>query len=118
MMLSADEADATDPEISYNQKSPGETPRLFVENDGRGEELPLGRLGFDVDIGRPKQATCSGFNLRIKMVTLSRFGRGFVGSLTRKGVAANAVAFLASELACYITGVYLPVSGGAVMPTI
>ncbi len=47
-----------------------------------------------------------------------RFGRGFVGSLTRKGVAANAVAFLASELACYITGVYLPVSGGAVMPTI
>ena len=76
MMLSADEADAIDPDISYNQKSPGETPRLFVENDGRGEELPLGRLGFDVDIGRPKQATCSRFNLRIKMVTLSRFGRG------------------------------------------
>ena len=59
MMLSADEADATDPDISYNQKSPGETPRLFVENDGRGEELPLGRLGFDVDIG--KAATCPRF---------------------------------------------------------
>ena len=48
-----------------------------------------------------------------------RFGPAVcLGSLTRKGVAANAVAFLASELACYITGVYLPVSGGAVMPTI
>lgn len=31
---------------------------------------------------------------------------------------ANAVVFLASDLADYITGVYLPVSGGAVMPTI
>lgn len=31
---------------------------------------------------------------------------------------ANAVAFLASGLADYITGVYLPVSGGTVMPTI
>lgn len=31
---------------------------------------------------------------------------------------ANAVAFLASSLADYITGVYLPVSGGTVMPTI
>jgi len=47
----------------------------------RGEELPLGRLGYDTDI-------------------------------------AHAVAFLASELACFITGVYLPVSGGRVMPTI
>ena len=48
-----------------------------------------------------------------------RFGPAVLfGSLTWKGVAANAVAFLASELACYITGVYLPVSGGAVMPTI
>jgi 3-oxoacyl-[acyl-carrier protein] reductase len=31
---------------------------------------------------------------------------------------ANAVAFLASDLAAYITGVYLPVCGGNVMPTI
>jgi 3-oxoacyl-[acyl-carrier protein] reductase len=31
---------------------------------------------------------------------------------------ANAVAFLASDLASFITGVYLPVSGGTVMPTI
>ncbi len=31
---------------------------------------------------------------------------------------ANAVAFLASDLADYITGVYLPVSGGTVMPCI
>lgn len=31
---------------------------------------------------------------------------------------ANAVAFLASELAGFITGVYLPVSGGTVMPAI
>ena len=31
---------------------------------------------------------------------------------------ANAVAFLASDLARYITGVYLPVAGGNVMPTI
>ena len=31
---------------------------------------------------------------------------------------ANAVAFLASDLAGYITGVYLPVCGGNVMPTI
>jgi 3-oxoacyl-[acyl-carrier protein] reductase len=31
---------------------------------------------------------------------------------------ANAVAFLASDLASFITGVYLPVCGGAVMPTI
>jgi len=31
---------------------------------------------------------------------------------------ANAVAFLASDLASYITGVYLPVSGGTVMPGI
>jgi NAD(P)-dependent dehydrogenase (short-subunit alcohol dehydrogenase family) len=38
------------------------------------KDLPLGRLGFDIDI-------------------------------------ANAVAFLASELACYITGVHLDKSG-------
>ena len=31
---------------------------------------------------------------------------------------ANAVAFLASDLAAYITGVYLPVCGGNVMPGI
>jgi 3-oxoacyl-[acyl-carrier protein] reductase len=31
---------------------------------------------------------------------------------------ASAVAFLASDLARYITGVYLPVAGGNVMPTI
>ncbi|HUS58196.1 MAG TPA: SDR family oxidoreductase, partial [Planctomycetota bacterium] len=31
---------------------------------------------------------------------------------------ANAVAFLASDLARFITGVYLPVCGGNVMPTI
>jgi 3-oxoacyl-[acyl-carrier protein] reductase len=31
---------------------------------------------------------------------------------------ANAVAFLASDLAAFITGVYLPVCGGNVMPTI
>jgi 3-oxoacyl-[acyl-carrier protein] reductase len=31
---------------------------------------------------------------------------------------ANAVAFLASDLAGFITGVYLPVCGGYVMPTI
>jgi len=31
---------------------------------------------------------------------------------------ANAVAFLASDLASFITGVYLPVSGGTVMPAI
>jgi 3-oxoacyl-[acyl-carrier protein] reductase len=31
---------------------------------------------------------------------------------------ANAVAFLASDLAAFITGAYIPVSGGNVMPTI
>ena len=31
---------------------------------------------------------------------------------------ANAVAFLASDLANFITGVYLPVCGGNVMPRI
>lgn len=41
--------------------------------------------------------------------------------LRRRGTdqeVANAVAFLASDLASYITGVYLPVAGGNVMPTI
>lgn len=41
--------------------------------------------------------------------------------LRRRGTdqeVANAVLFLASDLADYITGVYLPVSGGTVMPTI
>ena len=41
--------------------------------------------------------------------------------LRRRGTdqdIANAVAFLASDLAGYITGVYLPVCGGAVMPGI
>ena len=31
---------------------------------------------------------------------------------------ANAVAFLASDLAAFITGAYIPVSGGNVMPAI
>ncbi|WP_425464434.1 SDR family oxidoreductase [Paenibacillus oralis] len=31
---------------------------------------------------------------------------------------ANAVAFLASDLAGFITGAYIPVSGGNVMPAI
>lgn len=31
---------------------------------------------------------------------------------------ANAVAFLASDLASYITGVYLPVCGGTIVPGI
>ena len=41
--------------------------------------------------------------------------------LRRRGTdqeVANAVAFLASDLASYITGVYLPVAGGNVMPAI
>lgn len=41
--------------------------------------------------------------------------------LRRRGTdqeIANAVAFLASDLASFITGVYLPVCGGNVMPTI
>lgn len=41
--------------------------------------------------------------------------------LRRRGTdqdVANAVAFIASDLASYITGVYLPVAGGNVMPTI
>ena len=41
--------------------------------------------------------------------------------LKRRGTdqdIANAVAFLASDLAGYITGLYLPVCGGAVMPGI
>ncbi len=41
--------------------------------------------------------------------------------LRRRGTdieVANAVLFLASSLADYITGVYIPVSGGTVMPTI
>lgn len=41
--------------------------------------------------------------------------------LRRRGTdqeVSNAVAFLASDLASYITGVYLPVAGGNVMPTI
>jgi 3-oxoacyl-[acyl-carrier protein] reductase len=42
-------------------------------------------------------------------------------ALGRRGTdqdIANAVAFLASDLAAFITGCYLPVTGGAVMPTI
>ena len=42
-------------------------------------------------------------------------------ALKRRGSAqeiANAVAFLASDLASFITGVYLPVCGGGVMPGI
>lgn len=42
-------------------------------------------------------------------------------ALKRRGTdqeIANAVAFLASDLASFITGVYLPVCGGYVMPTI
>jgi 3-oxoacyl-[acyl-carrier protein] reductase len=31
---------------------------------------------------------------------------------------ANAVAFLASDMASFITGAYVPMSGGNVMPTI
>ncbi len=41
--------------------------------------------------------------------------------LRRRGTArevANVVAFLASDLASFITGAYIPVSGGNVMPTI
>jgi 3-oxoacyl-[acyl-carrier protein] reductase len=41
--------------------------------------------------------------------------------LKRRGTdqeIANAVAFLASDLASFITGVYIPVCGGNVMPTI
>jgi 3-oxoacyl-[acyl-carrier protein] reductase len=41
--------------------------------------------------------------------------------LRRRGTeqdVANAVAFLASDLAGFITGAYLPVCGGLVMPTI
>ena len=42
-------------------------------------------------------------------------------SMGRRGTdteIANAVAFLASDLASYITGVYLPVCGGTIVPGI
>jgi len=41
--------------------------------------------------------------------------------MQRRGTAqeiANTVLFLASDLASYITGAYIPVGGGNVMPTI
>ena len=46
------------------------------------------------------------------------YAKGFLGRRGTDQEIANAVAFLASDLAAYITGVYLPVCGGAVMPTI
>jgi NAD(P)-dependent dehydrogenase (short-subunit alcohol dehydrogenase family) len=41
-----------------------------------------------------------------------------LGRLGYDDEVANAVAFLASDLASYITGLFVPVAGGGVMPTI
>lgn len=63
--------------------------------------------GWMVSENRPAEGRPDSY---LKSIPLKRWG-------TEQDIA-NAVAFLASDLAGYITGVYLPVCGGGVMPAI
>ena len=63
--------------------------------------------GWTVSENRPAAGRADGY---VNAVPLKRWG-------TDQDIA-NAVAFLASDLAGYITGAYIPVCGGNVMPTI
>ena len=48
----------------------------------------------------------------------NRIATTALGRLGYDEEVAQAVAFLASDLASYITGLFMPVAGGGVMPTI
>ncbi|MDA1045223.1 MAG: SDR family oxidoreductase, partial [Verrucomicrobia bacterium] len=63
--------------------------------------------GWMVSETRPEQGRSAAYK---NSVPMKRFGHD--------QDVANAVAFLASDLAGFITGVYLPVCGGNVMPAI
>jgi len=63
--------------------------------------------GYTVSENRPEEVRGDGY---LQTVALKRWGHD--------QDIANAVLFLASDLASYITGAYIPVCGGNVMPTI
>eukprot|EP01047_Picozoa_sp_COSAG01_P076727 COSAG01_NODE_13574_length_1566_cov_1.111111_1_plen_332_part_00 len=88
-MLSKDHADATDSSISYNQRKSDDGPGHFPRLQNADDEAQRNRAA-----------------------------RTALGRLGYDDDVAAAVAFLASDLASQITGLFMPVAGGTVMPTI
>ncbi len=80
---------------------------LAREIGGAGVTVNQVAPGWMVSENRPEEGRPSGY---VDAVPLRRWGHD--------RDVANAVAFLASDLAGFITGVYLPVCGGNVMPCI
>ena len=80
---------------------------LAKEVGGHGITVNQVAPGWTVSENRPAAGRSDGY---LNAVPLKRWG-------TDQDIA-NAVAFLASDLAGYITGAYIPVCGGNVMPTI
>ena len=109
----------TQPHNAERDKLAAELAGLRVDvkalKSERDETAERNKLRDQIEQLRREKATLTEDNAR--KVRETEHKTGLLRQKTDQDIA-NAVAFLASDLAGFITGAYVPVCGGGVMPTI